>query len=356
MPELVEAKALLAEDKFAKAEPLVSRALEIAKYALGEHSLPYIEIVELQARCKFGRGQFSESAKLYHMCAQTYLRNSSFEEATRSLTRLSNSVLRLDDHENVSAILEFGRNIAHTGDVALNITISTVKMELLSVEYQRARIKKEEARVQALEKEFFELAKSVDFATLDEGSNVVCGWWLAVARWKQTIYDTKRDEKVKQEAIEAYNSALKASAKDDREAELIRADAQLGLGDLARLDKKWTDADEYYKKAVEATDKYFDRDSPRVRRVIEREALVQYHLNRWLHAEGLLRRLMDYYNEHTNALSTGICPRAQYDCCEAFVAMLENRGRTTEAQTIKTRLSAVTTILPTPIFDPLAHF
>lgn len=208
--------------------------------------------------------------------------------------------------------------------------------------------------MESVEKEVAELTKHAELATLDATSALVCMWRLAVARWKTTLYDVRKEEKMKTEAVEAYTEALQASPATERLAALVRADAYLGLGDLAQMDKQWIEADEYYKKAVEITDNYFDRDSQRVRRVIEREAVVQYHLQRWIHAEGLLRRLMDYYSEHAKPLSSGICPQSQYDCCSAYVKMMETRGRGSEVATLKSQLEALSSITPSPTFDPLA--
>ena len=354
LPEIEEAKVLLAQNKFVKAESLVLRALEVAKYAVGEHSLPYAELLELQARCKFGRGSFSESAKLYQTCAQSFLRNARFSDASRVLMLFATSVLRIEDSVDVSAFLAFSRGVGYSGDVSLNVTISQVKLQLLSLEYHKLRIKGSNTAMQGIEKEISDLVSRLILTSLDSSSSLVCLWHLSVGRWKQTIYDVRREEKVKQEAVEAYNEAMKVSGAEERQAELIRADALLGLGDLARLDKQWIEADEYYKKSVELTDKYFDRDSQRVRRVIEREAVVQYHLQRWIHAEGLLRRLMDYYTEHTKPMEAGIWTQAQYECCASYVKMMETRGRGSEVSTLKLQVAAINTIIPTPTFDPYA--
>lgn len=354
MPEIDEAKALLAQHKFIKAEALVSRALDVAKYAVGEQSLPYAELVELQARCKFGRAVFSESAKLYQACAQSYLRSAKFSDAARALTLFATSVLRIEDTVDVSAFLAFSRGLGTCSDVALNVAIAQVKMQLLSLEYHKLRIKGSHTAMQGVEKEVLALATWDDFATLESTSVLACSWHLSLARWKTTLYDVRREEKTKTEAMEEYTQALKAAPAEDRLAELVRADALLGLGDLARMDKQWLEADEYYKQAVEITDKYFDRDSQRVRRVIEREAVVQYHLQRWIHAEGLLRRLMDYYSEHAKPLTSGICTQAQYDCCMAYAKMMETRGRGSEVATLKTQLEALSTVTPTPTFDAYA--
>jgi tetratricopeptide (TPR) repeat protein len=356
LPEIHEARSLLAQDKFIKAEALVNRAQEIAKYAVGENSVPYAELVELNARCKFGRNLFSDSASLFLSALQIYFQNSKSDACLRVLPQLVASVLRVEDTVDLSRYFTFARNLPHSPEPTLNLTIFLAKLQLLSVEYHRCRIKSAHTAMHAIDQELASEIAKVDLSALPNGSMLTYRWHLSVGRWYQTIYDLRREESQRQSAVESYNAALKAEAVTDEEkrtASLIRADALLGLGDLARIAEKWEEADEYYKKAVDITDQFFDRDSQRVRRVIEREAVVQFHLRRWLHAEGLMRRLIDYYNDH-QPLNGSSCPQAQYDCLQAYVKLLESRGRGSEVAALKAKLGAVESITPSSSFDPYA--
>jgi tetratricopeptide (TPR) repeat protein len=235
------------------------------------------------------------------------------------------------------------------------LAISQTILKLLSVEYHKYRLEGDHTQMQRTEDVALAEIARVDLSGLPSHSVEAAGWNLVVGRWYFTLYEQRKEEKTLEQARKSFAEASKVALVDGADArlvDLIKADALLGLGDLARLSSKWEEADEHYKIAVDLTDKHFDRDSQRVRRVIEREAIVQYHMKRWLHAEGLLRRLLDYYNEHSPIGES--LPQAQAECMNNYVKMMESRGRGSETESLKAKLSSVQTILPYPTFDPYA--
>lgn len=379
MPEIHDAKAFLASGKYVKAETLLSRAQDIAKYAVGEKSLPYAELVALNARCKFFQSKFLESANFCQQAMQTYLKLAEFSSMRDILPLYTLAVLRLPHSTEKNSFFAFTRGIGVTADPALNVTVSTCKIQLISVCYHDERLKNMNTAMEALEHEISGLIASTELDDLPQDSLIVSRWHLTVGRWYQSLYDMRRDEETHKKALQAYTFVSSASAglkskptsqnegqsnseggsvdmkdkNDDREFQLVRADALLGLGDLARIQEKWEEADEHYKVAIDITDRFFDRDSTRVRHIMEREAVVQFNLKRWLHSEGLLRRLLDYYTEH-KPLNGDTCQRGQYECLSTYIQLLEARGRGSEVATLKTQIQAITTILPPPAFDPYA--
>lgn len=355
LPEIAEAKSFLGQGKFVRAEPLLIRALEIAKYAVGEQSTPYNELSDLLAGCKFERQLYIDAAKLYQTVAAHYLKNNSYEAAQRAISRYSTSFLRAEDATLATNGLAFVRKLSvpPSAPADLATTIGLAGLYVRSVEYHKLRLACNNSAMESLQNEIDVLVDEVGKGVHGAESIASASWHLAVGRWNQTLFEIRHEEARSQTAVDAYEKASKVGALAPlRDSDLVRADALLGLGDLARIAGKWEAADDYYKKAVELTDKHLDRDSPRVRRVIEREAQVQYHIKRWLHAEGLLRRLLDYYQEFHPLQDPA--PQAQVECMRCYVSMMEARGRGSEVANLKTQLESIKTITPYPTFDPFA--
>lgn len=353
LPEIHEARALLAQAKYAKADTQLERALEIAKFAVGEQSTAFAGLLELKADCKFGIGRYSESASLYQQCLSTFLKASKFDDARRVLQRYVASVLRMGSLVDISKHISFARSLGSTSNHALTLEILLAKLQILSLEYHQMRMEQANTAMETLEKEIGALVTSVEKEPHPTGNVDAFLWQLSLGRWYQTLYDLRREDSMHDLAKQAYEEALKVSG-PKRLEDLIRADALLGLGDLARLSSKWEEAHDYYNKSVDLTDQYFDRDSTRVRHVIEREAVIQFQLKRWIHAEGLLRRLIDYYNSYRPITEDGTCSQLQFECMESYVKMMDSRGRTGEAAVVRTQLDKVKTIIPSTTYDPNA--
>lgn len=353
LPEIHEARALLAQNKFSRAEAQLERALDIAKYAVGESSPAFADLLELKANCKFGVGRYKESASLSQRCLAIYLKASKFDDSRRALSLFTQSVLRLGPLEDNRAYIDFARSLSPTPNHTLNLEMTLAKLQILSLDYLNYRMEEAKTSMETVEKEIESLITSVEKEPHPSGNVDAFLWQLSIGRWYQTLFDLRKEDDTLNLAKSAYEEALKVSG-PKRLEDLIRADALLGLGDLARLGSKWEEADEYYKKAVDLTDNHFDRDSTRVRHVIEREAIIQFQLKRWIHAEGLLRRLIDYYNTHKPFGEDGLCPKLQHECMESYVKMMESRGRTGEAAIVREQLNKVKKVIPATTFDPTA--
>lgn len=353
MPEIHEARSLLAQAKYAKADTQLARALDIAKFAVGEQSTSFAELLELKAHCKFGVSRYNESASIYQQCLTTFLKASKFDDSRRILARYVASILRLGPLGDLGASISFVRSLSSTPNHPLNLEIILAKLQILSIEYHKMRMEEANTSMAALEKEIQTLINSVEKEPHPSGNVDAFLWQLSLGRWYQTLYDLRREETTHDQAKKAYEAALEVSG-PQRLEDLIRADALLGLGDLARLSSKWEEAHDFYNKAVDLTDKYFDRDSTRVRHVIEREAIIQYELKRWIHAEGLLRRLIDYYNSYRPISEEGHCPQLQFECMQSYVKMMESRGRTGEAAVVRAQLDKIKIVIPALTYDPHA--
>lgn len=133
----------------------------------------------------------------------------------------------------------------------------------------------------------------------------------------------------------------------DAKMELLLAECLVNLGYDHYLQEKYVSSEEFYRRAVDLTDRYFDRDDARVRRVIERVALTQCSLIKWLQAEGLLRRLLEYYEtlpvENLNTINV--------ECMKAYCQMMNTRGRGNEARNAEALIEKVTNPKPIPPFD-----
>lgn len=353
MPEIHEARALLAQSKFAKAATQLDRALEIAKYAVGEQSYQYAELVELKADCKFSLSNFGESAPLFLRCIQSYMKSSKIDDTRRVIGNFVASVLKAGESIDLKPFFAWARSAKPTSHQTLDREISIAKLQILSLDHHKKRLEKSEEAMRAVEEEIKEVIESVPKEAHVSDNVDVYMWSLCVGRWYQTLFELRGEQSSADLAKEAYEEALKVSG-PKRVENLVKADALLGLGDMARLASNWEEADEYYKKSIDLTDQHFDRDSQRVRHVIEREAIIQFHLKRWIHAEGLLRRLIDYYHENKSISESGSIRQVQHECMQSYVKMMESRGRTGEAAQVKSLLDKVTTVVPSTTFDPYA--
>jgi hypothetical protein len=129
--------------------------------------------------------------------------------------------------------------------------------------------------------------------------------------------------------------------------EAIHADVMFGMGEVKLARGEYAQAEEHFTPAIALTDKHFSKHSQRVRHILEKISIAEIRQRKFFFAEGLFRRLMEWYSTSPAELATDV----QQECLRAFSSMLTVQRRDSEAAQINERLSAIKDPLPSPPFD-----
>lgn len=335
LPEIDQAHALIKERKFIKADALLQRASEICKYACGETSLEFGKLASSRAYCLFHLEKFAEARNQLKTFVQIAMKSNVEEIHLDVLVNIfivySYSFEYADGIALLDSILDRSKSSSTT------IICNALKAAFLLLKQHKTEVSEQDS-IEALLKTASELSTSLDSS---DTSLLFLKYIEAIVRQQNHRLD---------EAAVMYKEILELTnnSKDlPSNLELIRADTLLNLADIYYAHQDYKMAEEYIRKSVEITDKHFDRDHRRVRRVVETAALIESKLVKWLQAEGLLRRLLDYYQTLNNDEFTDL----QVQCMEAYCTMMEARGRGNEVERIRERISSIQTLLKRPPLD-----
>lgn len=326
LPEIDQAEALIKEGKYLKAESLVQRAQDICKYACGDESVELAQLASMRSYCLFHLGKYPLACEQLKNYLQIVLKR-------------DKSKINFDVMINIYKVFSLMNQLSEGIDVVDNIlkhvdqpdiqTLShTLKGILITLQqYKSGHEDKTQIETQ------FELAK-VAGASLGPQSIEKLFLNLVLASLEHRDKNIQKAQSLYEEVID--NSGDVSNFLDS--VQLIVADAHLGLADILYEQTDYKGAENHIRKSVELTDKYFDRDHSRVRRVVESAALIESKLLKWLQAEGILRRLLDYYQN----LGPNDFTKPQVQCLEAYCIMMEARGRGNEVLSIRKRISEIT--------------
>lgn len=366
MPEIEESKILIKEAKYAKAEPLLQRSLEIAEFAIGKDDVEYKKLVEMLLECYYKMHRNYLAVNLFGKVIVNYI-ESDEKKAQLLIMQFSNSFLKIDYDELKSKetqdYLESLKKLTKSPDLVIQIYTFQIKITTLKMVYfdNNQDISQDDKLTRRLElfkqiNTFFQDANSLVDQITD--NFVKSQWDLTIARCWYYYYSQVADKVAHDEILQSKKKLLAALETLQQpvlshfiEPDLVKSDIFLALGEIESYFKNWHESETFLNKSIDLADRHFDRDSQRVRKIIEKMALVQFHLNRWIHAEGLLRRLINYYLENNIPNQQGFIEKSQFDCMKSYCDMMDIRGRGNESENIKRLLDSVTFIKSCAPFD-----